>query len=113
MATFCQLSDKIGLLFIQTCGHTVCGKHFFALFLLRSRSYCSFSTYFVPADSCSVTSGQSYKASTIVIYESRVVNISNYDCGVIIYDRRSFIRLATDVYIIFYDLAIFSKLDKK
>ena len=33
-----------------------------------------------------MTSGQSYKASTIVIYDSRVVN----------YERKLFIRLATE-----------------
>ena len=37
-----------------------------------------------------VVSGQSYKASTIVIYDSRVVN----------YERKLFIRLATDLLVI-------------
>ena len=48
----------------------------------------------------SVTSGQSYKASTLVIYDSRVVRMSyllvNYDSRVVIYERKMFIRLAID-----------------
>ena len=38
-------------------------------------------------EECEITCGQSYKASTIVNYDSRVV----------IYDRRGFIRLATEL----------------
>ena len=45
--------------------------------------------------------GLSYKASTIVNYDSRVVpdliipHITNYDSRVVIFDRRAFIRLTT------------------
>ena len=39
--------------------------------------------------------GQSYKASTLVNYDSRVESISNL--LVVIYDRKMFIRLATEV----------------
>ena len=57
------------------------------------------------------SSGQSYKASTIIIYESRVVKCKlfsrKYDSGVIILALRGFIRLATDYlshthFLIFY-----------
>ena len=45
------------------------------------------------------SSGQSYKASTIIIYESRVIKCKlfsrKYDSGVIILALRGFIRLAT------------------
>ena len=46
---------------------------------------------------CSVTSGQSYKHFTIVNYDSRLENTPYYDPRVVIYDRKMFIRLATDV----------------
>ena len=42
-----------------------------------------------------LTSGQSYKTSAIVIYESRVVNISNLLLSTTLYPRRGFMRLAT------------------
>ena len=45
----------------------------------------------------SVTSGQSYKASTIVIYDSRLENTPHYDSIVVNYERKLFIRLATDL----------------
>ena len=46
----------------------------------------------------SVTSGQSYKHFTIVIYDPRVVIWSiRYDSKVVIYERKIFIRLATDL----------------
>ena len=41
------------------------------------------------------TCGQSYKVHTIVIYEPKVVNISNYNSRIVIYGRKSLIRLAT------------------
>ena len=45
-------------------------------------------------------SGQSYKQFTLVIYESGVVirGIFKSDSRVVNYDRRGFIRLATEVY---------------
>ena len=46
-------------------------------------------------------SGQSYKDSMLVNYDSRVESISNlpviYDSRVVIYERNMFIRLATDL----------------
>ena len=48
----------------------------------------------------SACSGQSYKGSTIVKYDSRVVIWYfqvRYDSRVVIYDRRAFIRLTTDL----------------
>ena len=53
-----------------------------------------------PSSQPTACSGQSYKASMIVIYESRVVNTfkqftSKYNSRVIIYARRRFIIFAT------------------
>ena len=46
--------------------------------------------------------GQSYKGSKIVNYDSRVAPVANlinkiYESRVVNYDRRGFIRLATDL----------------
>ena len=76
--------------------------HFIAVSLHR-QSLASFSFVFILFKQLKKTvdfsSGQSYKASTIVIYDSRVIPDLKippyYDSRVVNYKRKLFIRLAT------------------
>ena len=65
----------------------------------EAMSYLASSAYL--SHCINITSDQSYKRSTIVNYNSRVILVSATLCRVISYDCSAFIRLATGLHTVF------------